>query len=516
MGWFYRDHLWADLLILALAAVLRLTDLELKPAHFDEGVNGYFVDEMTRRGLYHYDSTNFHGPLHFYVLFASQTLLGRSTFALRLPVALVSIGCVFLALFYCRRFFSATACRWAALAMAVSPGFIFYGRYAIHETWLVFFLMLLTIGGAAYWLRNSRRDLWLAILGLAGIILTKETWIIHLLALLLAAGCTLLLNLALRPPSEKPVTSRLRAIPDDVLLGAAIAVATLAFFYSGGLLDPRGIGEFFKAYGKWFETGMTGESGHEKPWYYWLQLLGVYEWPALVGLAVGLFAWLKNATFLRWFTIASVGILVAYSIVAYKTPWCLIAFAWPFALLFGMGAEWLMMLVDRWVFGVIAAGFCAMSGAKAWDLNWIRFADEKEQYVYVQTTTDINKLLDPLRWQLTHDPTALYRTGHLIQPEQHPLLWLLADRPNITFGNQNDTPEPLDADWLLVDETARDRIEEDLTAEYFRERVQVRGMAPDTSILYLNAAAFAEYFPGRSPEFRPAFPPPLPQSGPDR
>src|SRR5215211_9390553 len=57
-AWLRRDELWIDLLILLAAALLRLWALELKPAHFDEGVNGYFVDEMTKRGLYSYDPTN--------------------------------------------------------------------------------------------------------------------------------------------------------------------------------------------------------------------------------------------------------------------------------------------------------------------------------------------------------------------------------------------------------------------------------------------------------------------------
>ena len=37
-------------------------------------------------------------------------------------------------------------CHIAALAMAVSPAFVFYGRYAIHETELLFFLMLAAWG----------------------------------------------------------------------------------------------------------------------------------------------------------------------------------------------------------------------------------------------------------------------------------------------------------------------------------------------------------------------------------
>lgn len=497
------NRCWIDCLILIVAALLRLWALGLKPAHFDEGVNGYFVDEMTKRGLYSYDPTNFHGPLHFYGLFCAQTLLGRSTFALRLPTALVSIACVALGLFGCRRFLSATACRWGALAMAVSPGFIFYGRYAIHETWLVFFLMLLMLGGAAYWLRESRRDLWLALIGLTGIILTKETWIIHVVALILAAGCLWLISRWLKSPAESRVAPRLRALPDDLILGCAVGVAVIAFFYSGGLLDPSGIHGFFAAYTKWFDTGTAGESGHEKPWHYWLELLGNYEWPIYVGLAVALVAWVKGSYFVRWLAIASVGTLVAYSIVAYKTPWCLIAWAWPFCLFFGIGAEWLMKHVDHWTFGVLAAGLCLLSAGKSIHLNWRHFADENEPYVYVQTTTDINKLLDPLRWQLSIDPTTLYDAGHIIQPEHHPMLWLLADRPNVTLGDQNAAPEPLDADWLLVDETARDRIEAGLIEAYYREHVQIRGMAPERSLLYLRVSNFAEYFPERIPEFRP-------------
>src|ERR1700691_3216171 len=91
---------WISAAILLLALALRVAWLGIKPPHFDEGVNGYFVDQITYRGFYHYDPTNFHGPLHFYALFISQTLFGRSIWALRLPIALVSLGCVGMTLAY--------------------------------------------------------------------------------------------------------------------------------------------------------------------------------------------------------------------------------------------------------------------------------------------------------------------------------------------------------------------------------------------------------------------------------
>src|SRR6202789_2427322 len=95
---------WISAGILLLALALRVAWLAIKPAHFDEGVNGYFVDQITHQGFYHYDPTNFHGPFHFYALFISQTLFGRSLWALRMPIVLVSTACVGMTLAY-RRFF---------------------------------------------------------------------------------------------------------------------------------------------------------------------------------------------------------------------------------------------------------------------------------------------------------------------------------------------------------------------------------------------------------------------------
>src|SRR5688572_13981037 len=167
---------WMAAGLLTLTLVLRFAWLDLKPAHFDEGVNGWFVDQMTRQGYYHYDPTNFHGPLHFYALFVSQTLFGRSEWALRLPIALVSTACVGLVLAF-RRYFDQRACLLAALMMALSPAMIFYGRTAIHETWLLFFLLLTAWGLPGLWRSGERRFLWATALGVTGLILTKETYI---------------------------------------------------------------------------------------------------------------------------------------------------------------------------------------------------------------------------------------------------------------------------------------------------------------------------------------------------
>ena len=93
-----RGGILLELLIMLLAALLRGWSLDLKPAHFDEGINGWFVDQMRSAGFYRYDPENYHGPIYFYLLFFSLTLLGRNLWALRLPALLSSIASVWMAL----------------------------------------------------------------------------------------------------------------------------------------------------------------------------------------------------------------------------------------------------------------------------------------------------------------------------------------------------------------------------------------------------------------------------------
>ena len=176
---------WTPWLILGLAVFLRFFLLGIKPPHFDEGINGWFVDQMVKNGFYRYDPTNYHGPLHFYVLFLSQMLLGRNIWALRLPVVLVSCACVWLTLKF-EPLVGRNVSRLAALAMAVSPGFVFYGRYSIHEVWMLFFSILFLFGGLGLWKFGARNYLWCAGMGVTGMILSKETYVIHVICALVA------------------------------------------------------------------------------------------------------------------------------------------------------------------------------------------------------------------------------------------------------------------------------------------------------------------------------------------
>ena len=216
--------------------------------------------------------------------------------------------------------------------MAVSPGFVFYGRYSIHEVWLVLFSMLFILGLLGLWRSGTRGYLWCAGMGLSGMILTKETYIIHFGCAVIAAGVAWISNLLNPAPDARPARQRWDAL--DLAMVVATAAFAIVFFYSGTFLHWSGVKGLYRAYAAWFETGEAGH-GHEKPWSYWLKLIVRYEWPVLAGLVVCLFCQLLKNISLRYLAIYGVGTLIAYSIVHYKTPWCIINIVWPFLFLFG-------------------------------------------------------------------------------------------------------------------------------------------------------------------------------------
>src|SRR5438876_1674093 len=497
---------WIPWAILGLAVFLRFFLLGIKPPHFDEGINGWFVDQVMKNGFYRYDPTNYHGPLHFYVLLLSQSLFGRNLWALRLPVVLVSIGCVWLILKF-EPLVGRNVSRIAALAMAVSPGFVFYGRYAIHEVWLEFFSIMFILGLRCVWKLGRLNYLWYAGMGVAGMILTKETYAIHLACAVLAIP-VLAVSIALsRVPDAKPAKQTWTWIDLAMVLG--VGAAAIIFFYSGTFLNWSGVKGLYQAFKAWTETGAAGH-GHEKAWDYWLKLMGPtweirrsdffgYELPMLAGLILCLFCQKFKNLSLRYLAIYGVGTLVAYSYVKYKTPWCVISFGWPLLFIFG-GAVLLVrpkhLRIAHRTIGVL---LCISLGSSIW-LNYFRCSSPDEPYAYVQTYNDIFKLSKPLLTLAKRDPAYYHLTGHLIRSSVYALPWTLGDFDRVGYYEGGNMPANLDGDFLLVQQDKIKDVESKLKGTYYTEMLTIRNYQ-DPSKLFLSAKVFKEFFPGKTPDF---------------
>src|SRR5271166_5947176 len=548
-------------LILLLAAIVRVAFLDIKPPHFDEGINGWFCDQMAKTGFYAYDPTNYHGPLHFYILFVSLQLFGRSLWALRLPVVLASLLTMFW-IFLFRPFLSRTVCYLAALGMAISPGFIFYDRYSIHESWLVLFLVVTFWGILGISTSREPRYFWGFILGLTGMILTKETYIIHLAAFA-AAGCLVLVLRRLtregrswqRPGVANPGVANPRAansvanpgiasnappmrdrlhrrtrLPVRHIIGAIlVAVTLIVFFYSGNSRYWRGLEGLYQTFLPWTKTAVDA-AGHGKPdfdlfplvppfvahvpalralanfklnWY-WIRLLLDYEWFAVAGLLFSFRFILGGNPALRFLAIYGLGVLLAYSIVPYKTPWCIISIAWPFLFLGAALLEFIAKQLNRLVAVLVALPLFAHAAWKSYDLNFVKFDNAKERYVYVQTFREYRNFVDPILEKGAKNPESKANlSGLVLLSSYFPIPWDLGEFPNIGYYNADSAwPQKLDADFIVVDEDKADKLEKGLKDRYFTKDFRLRdGM--DESRAYFRYETFKDIFPGRKPEFEP-------------
>jgi uncharacterized protein (TIGR03663 family) len=497
---------WIPWAILGLAVFLRFFLLGIKPPHFDEGINGWFVDQVMKNGFYKYDPTNYHGPLHFYILLLSQNLFGRNLWAIRLPVVLVSISCVWLA-FKFEPLVGRNVSRIAALAMAISPGFVFYGRYAIHEVWLQLFSMMFIMGLLGLWRLGRLNYLWYAGMGLVGMILTKETYAIHVACALIAIP-VLAVSIALsRVPDFKPAKQTWTYI--DLAMVIIVGAAAILFFYSGTFLNWDGVKGLYQAFKAWTETGAAGH-GHEKPWDYWFKIMGPslefrradffgYELPMLVGLILCVFCQkLKNLS-LRYLAIYGVGSFIAYSLVKYKTPWCIISFGWPFLYVFGAAVLLVRPKRLRLVYRTVGVLLCISLGSSIW-LNYFRCSSPDEPYAYVQTYNDIFKLTTPLLKLAKRDPGYYHLTGHLIRSSIYPLPWVLGDFDRVGYYEGGNMPANLDGDFLLVQQDKIKDVESKLKGAYYTEMMTLRNYQ-EPSKIFFSAKVFKEFFPGKAPDF---------------
>jgi hypothetical protein len=202
---------------------------------------------------------------------------------------------------------------------------------------------------------------------------------------------------------------------------------------------------------------------------------------------------------LRYLAIYGVGTLIAYSIVKYKTPWCIISIVWPLLFVFAG----LLVLVPANFRRIATLGtgiLLAASLGLCVSLNYFRCTTQTEPYVYVQTYNDVWKLTKPLLRLAKANPTYYQLVGHLIRTSTYPLPWMLGDFTKVGYYEHNNMPDKLDGDFLLVQEDKIQEVEAKLHETYYTEPMTIR-QYQDPSKLYLNAKVFYKLFPGRVPEF---------------
>lgn len=335
------------LLLAAITGVAfwyRFHQLELKPLHHDEGVNGWFIMRLLNEGKYAYNPKNYHGPL-LYVLGTLPVLIGGNTdFWLRcMPALFGSLVVPAMALF--RRQLGWLGVLVSAAYIAVAPIEVYFSRTAIHEIYNFVFNITL-VGAVAAW--AATRKPWLLTFALCSLVClfgTKETTIITVAAVVPALLLAVLFGKGALPEPGMQVhqfgwTGRvlgsvwylaacLMNEKENLRKSGLIALGLWAFLFTY-FLNPLGLGSFFAAFFLWGDTGVEGK-GHQKIWSYFLtHLLWPYYRPVLILGALGLIWGSLKQNRLAIFTLVwMVLATAAYSVIPYKTPWCVLSFSSP-------------------------------------------------------------------------------------------------------------------------------------------------------------------------------------------
>ena len=399
------------LAIVLLAAGLRFPSLGRRPMHGDEAVHAAKLGPLLEQGRYAYDPEEFHGPTLNYLTLLPARLQGAVRYAdldertLRsvpatMGVLLVAAVALLIPLI------GVPAAAAAALLTALSPAMVFYSRYYIQETLLVFFSFGALISICRYLLRPHAG--WAISAGaFVGLMhATKETFVIALASLLVS----LFLTLAFEGRRGTAVVAPPKPWHWQHLLAAVLtAMLVSGLFFSSFLSHPRGVVDSVTAYRTYLERAGSS-SWHTHPWHYYFDLLlyfredggPVWTEGLIVGLALlGFLAGLTRSRIpgvdrrmLRFLGFYTLLMATAYSVIPYKTPWCLLGFLHGMVLLAGIGAVRLLHAfrtarIGRTLVLACLGAATVHLGWQAWAGSFRYEADPRNPYVYAHTSTDV-------------------------------------------------------------------------------------------------------------------------------
>lgn len=445
------------LALVLLASALRFPALAARPMHADEAIHADKLGTLLEGGGYAYDPAEYHGPTLYYLGLLAARLQGARSYVEIDEVTLRSVPAVLGVLLVAahlgaRPLLGAPAAALAGLLAAISPAMVFYSRYFIHEMPLAFFSFLTLLGTCSY-LRSPGPVAALLTGVCAGLMLaTKETALLALGSLLLAVALTELADRR-RGAEAGTIASVVRGRHVRLALVAALAVAAVLF--SSFLRHPAGVADALRAYAN-YAGRAAAASAHFHPWDYYLRLLvhfpsqGTPVWSEglILSLAVvgGLAGWVGKGVpgadqrWLRLLGFYALLMLVLYSAIPYKTPWCLLGFLHGMILLAGAGAVVLGRAAPGLAGKALLAALLVAGGAHlGWQAvagSFLFASDPRNPYVYAHTGSDVFEIAGRIRAAARAYPDGASMPVQIVSRENlWPLPWYLRGLTGVQWWN---------------------------------------------------------------------------------
>jgi len=484
------------LIFLLIAALTRFVLLDNKPIHFDESINMWFVERIWTDGFFRYDPTNYHGPMMFYLIQFVQLFTGFDYLSTRWAATIFSF--LTLVILWFGPLKQRGALRWAAVFLLMSPAMGFYGRSGIHESTFVFFQVLGFLS-FHYLVEKDFKKFWLLfIASLLGMMALKETFLV----LILAFGPAALVVLATERKKvvlKKWTQDLVKSFKTPEVYFPLLGMFLLFLgFYSGFGGNPKGLADFFVALAPWLKTGVQG-AGHEKSFWTWILWMGKYEFAILAGFVLSL-PFIINNKWIRFYFVFTFFLWLIYSLIPYKTPWCIISILWPFAILAGFGVdEFIKKFSGAAKQAPLYIGLVALFGGEAYFLNQTIYKnpiDMDHPYVYVNSTYPMKEFIEKTQQLLVENPVLRAQTIQIGTEESWPIPIVFHKTYTLSYFRTNAKVEE-NALMYMVDFQDQKIIEDTLKSrgvgdQYGGFKLQVR-QGRSEILIYVKK----EFFTGR-------------------
>jgi predicted membrane-bound mannosyltransferase len=219
-------------------------------------------------------------------------------------------------------------------------------------------------------------------------------------------------------------------------------------------------------------------SEHVKSFWYYFGILFKLELPLLAGsLLAGVFVIWRGARFWLFVAAWALGLTLAYSLIGYKTPWLMISFLIPMAIISGHAAEQIYRALPemalKLLWAVVLTTVLILSGVLAWKVNFRKpddnsnssgyftrageklqlkpYTDGLHGYVYAQTDRDFFNLVQAIKDEAGKLPARNHTGIYVASPDYWPLPWSLRDYDKVAYtGNLPAEPQKISQPIIIA------------------------------------------------------------------
>ncbi len=447
--------------------------------HTDEAVNAYIIGQLLAGQPFTYDPRDRHGPALAAFAFPLAKMQGAKAFSdlteSELRLAPVLAGSVTILLFGAAvEMFGFVPCLIAAMLFAGAPLAVYYDRYFIHESIFVAATFGLILAGWRAFQRHSVGQAALAAACAALMFASKETFVLHFFALAGAAFAFWRWNLRGRGWGEK-----WRLKPALIAAAVFLLLSVMLFTWLGG--NWKALAGLLPALPDSFAR--ANAAGHQKPFWYYLQLLtGGWSGGLIFALAcLGVFetARKRNPSPYGFVAFYAFFLAVVYSLIPYKTPWLALNFWLPITLFAGLAIDSIWRMPAMFpafrpairaicVLMILAAGGLIVHDTRL--RVFVHPADENNPYAYAHTSEDLLGLPAEIDRLANQDAIGSPRIA-VIASDPWPLPWYLRHTPEVGFWQPGQQPGKADF-YITSTEVAGQygEILKDLRPEFFGVR----------------------------------------------